>query len=104
MRFYEIHLMLLSHGTESAGLASVDRWRRLLNHASRTGGLVGVDENAYPRDLAVFANYHSAVQRIRARYPVPGPLPLSKLNEFLRQSCGSYAVQWLDGRETDAQT
>lgn len=86
--FDEIGIMLFSHGVESAGLASIERWRAL-------GSLVGVDPDAYPRDFAVFVRYSFALrQHFRARYPIPVPLPLAELDRFLSERVGRYRVSW----------
>lgn len=93
--FDEMYLMLFSHGVDSVGLASIEEWRSLLRRARRRGELVGVDEKAYPRDFAVFVRYCYDLQRkIAARYPLPGPLMLERLDRFLRETAGRYAVQW----------
>jgi hypothetical protein len=86
--------MLFSHGTESAGLAPIARWRELLGRARRTGDFVGVDEERYPRDFASFGRYHTEVQRIPSRYPMPGYLTLDQLERFLDESGDRYDVQW----------
>jgi hypothetical protein len=51
----------------SAGAPS---WR-----VPRQGGrFVGVDEQAYPADFAMFARYDRALRRLDRRWPVPSPL------------------------------
>jgi hypothetical protein len=47
-----IYLMLFSHGVDSVGLASVERWRSVLRQARKHGGFAGVDERKFPRDLS----------------------------------------------------
>jgi hypothetical protein len=74
--FDEVGIMLFSHGVESVGVAAVDQWQRL-------GSLIGVDPQAYPRDFGVFVRYHYALRKaFKARYPLPGPLPLRELETF----------------------
>jgi hypothetical protein len=90
----DIYMMLFSHGTESAGLVSIERWREVLARARRHGDFVGVDPEKYPRDFAAFGRYHDAVQAIPSRYPLPGPLALEQLREFVRASGGRYAMRW----------
>jgi hypothetical protein len=90
----DIHMMLFSHGTESAGLVGIERWREVLARARRHGDFVGVDAKKYPRDFATFARYHSDVQKIPSRYPLPGPMALEQLGEFVSGSEGRYAIQW----------
>jgi hypothetical protein len=90
--------MLFSHGVESAGMAPIERWRRVLHRGQRRGRFIGVDERAYPRDFAVFARYHADLKRrVRDRYPLPDPLSLAELETFLAETGGRYAVSWRDG-------
>jgi hypothetical protein len=94
--FDEIYMMLFSHGVESIGLTPIDRWRRILGRARKAGSFVGVDENAYPRDFAVFVRYYFELKRkIRARYPLPSPVTLNQLDEFLKEAHARYQVQWI---------
>jgi len=94
--FNEIFMMLFSHGVESIGLTPIDRWRRILEHAQKQGTFVGVNENAYPRDFAVFVRYHFDFKRkARSRYPMPPPVTLEQLDRFVEQSASRYRVQWL---------
>jgi hypothetical protein len=94
--FEEIYMMLFSHGVESIGLTPIEHWRAILGRARKQGAFVGVDERAYPRDFAVFVRYYYDLKRkIHARYPMPPPLALSRLDEFLRETPTRYPVQWL---------
>jgi hypothetical protein len=79
----EIRLMLFSHGVDSPGLATIDGWRDALARARRTGEFTGVDTRAYPRDFACLARAHRELTRIRHRYPMPDPMPLTDAEEFL---------------------
>jgi hypothetical protein len=90
----DIHLMLFSHGIESIGLASIERWRSILARARRQGAFLGVDEAAFPRDFATFVHYHDAMRRIPDRYPLPEAVSLGAFEEFLRQTRSRYAVTW----------
>jgi hypothetical protein len=88
--------MLFSHGVDSIGLTPVEQWRRILGQARKEGAFVGVDERAYPRDFAVFVRYYFDLKRkIRSRYPMPPPLALTQLDDFLKEPHGRYPVQWL---------
>jgi hypothetical protein len=90
-----MYLMLFSHGVESIGLVPIEDWRALLRRAQRLCAFVGVDERSYPRDFAVFVRYCYDLQRkIAARYPLPGPLMPERLDRFLRDNHGRYAMQW----------
>jgi hypothetical protein len=96
--FEEIFLMLFSHGVDSIGLVSMDQWRRLLSRARGRSSFVGVDEAAYPRDFGVFVRYNfDLIRKIASRYPVPPPVSLAELEEFLHRSQGRYQVEWMQG-------
>jgi hypothetical protein len=93
--FQEIYLMLFSHGVDSIGLVSIERWRRVLQSAQQQGCFVGVDPKAYPRDFGVFVHYNPDLKRkISARYPIPPSLALTELEQFLEQSSGQYQIHW----------
>jgi hypothetical protein len=94
--FDEIYMMLFSHGVDSVGLVPIDTWREFLRHARKRGVFVGVDDQAYPRDFAVFVRYYFDLKRkIMSRYPMPPPLSLNDLDEFLLRNKGRYDVEWL---------
>lgn len=82
----EIDLMLFAHGVRSIGLAPIERWRTILARARQRGRFVGVDEQAYPADFAVFARYNPALRRIDGRRPMPPPLSWAQVEAFLGQS------------------
>jgi hypothetical protein len=90
----EIHAMLFSHGVESVGLPPVESWRSVTELAREHGGLLGVDEERFPRDYATFVRYHTEVKRIPSRYPMPGPMTLARLAAFLREVKDRYPVRW----------
>lgn len=95
--FDEIYMMLFSHGVESVGLASIEKWRELLRRAKKHGAFIGVDESAYPRDFGVFVRYYFDLKRkIRARYPMPPALHLSYLDDFIDRRNKGYRVRWLE--------
>ncbi len=91
----EIHMMLFSHGVDSVGLVPVERWREVLGRARRQGSFIGVDERRFPRDFATFVRYYEAIQKIPARYPIPGPMALGQLDAFLSQAENRYEVEWI---------
>jgi hypothetical protein len=90
----EIDLMLFSHGVSSFGLAPIERWRSLLSRARRRSGLLGVDPNAYPADFATFARYHPALRRIPSRCPMPAPLTMEQLEQFVAELGARFPVEW----------
>jgi hypothetical protein len=90
----EIYLTLFSHGVDSIGLMPIEQWRSVLNRARRTGGFLGVDERAFPRDFAVFVRFHRALKQLQPQYPLPKPLSLNALDEFLDSGGYGYRVDW----------
>jgi hypothetical protein len=78
-----IHLALFCHGVESIGLTTADRWRELLHRARIDGSFTGVTPRHYPRDLATFFRFPSALRAIPDRHPMPEPLPLATLDSHL---------------------
>jgi hypothetical protein len=93
--FEEIYLMLFSHGVNSIGLVPIERWIRSLKSAQQHGSLIGVDSRAYPQDFGVFVRYNPDLkQKISARYPMPAPLTLMELEEFVAQSADRYQIRW----------
>jgi hypothetical protein len=92
--YEEIRAMLFSHGVESVGLPSIERWRAVTKRARKHGGFVGIDEEKFPRDYATFVRYHTGLKKIPARYPMPGPLTLGQLDAFLQETGGRYQVRW----------
>jgi len=94
--FEDIDLTLFSHGVDSIGLPSIADWRRLIQGASARGQFIGVDEAAFPRDFAVFARYHDELLRkVPHRYPLPTPLTLRQLDQFLNTNAKRYRVEWI---------
>lgn len=76
--FNHIDMMLYSHGTDSIGLADVDRWKQLLAFAREEGALVGVDETRFPHDFATFSRFDSALRERAPLLPAPPPLSIDK--------------------------
>jgi hypothetical protein len=97
--FEEIYLMLFSHGVNSIGLVPMERWLRSLKSAQQHGSFVGVDPQAYPQDFGVFVRYNPDLkQKISARYPMPAPLTLMELEQFVAQSADRYQIKWESNR------
>lgn len=90
----DVYVMVFAHGTEGIGLAPPERWRGIADRARRHGQLVGVDERAYPSHFGIYFRYHADLQRIPARYPMPGPLAEAELDAFIERSGDRYAVAW----------
>lgn len=93
--FKEIFLMLFSHGVDSIGLASIERWQKIVELAQERGSFIGVDPKRYPRDFGVFVRYNPELRRIVSpRYPIPPALTLPEFEQFLTESTGRYRVSW----------
>ncbi|MGH2381461.1 MAG: hypothetical protein ACRDG7_09605 [Candidatus Limnocylindria bacterium] len=92
--FDEIGLMLFSHGIRGAGFAPIERWRAILERATRGGFFIGVDEARYPLDFATFKRYHDAMWRLRPRVPLPDRLEIGELDAFLGEASDRYPVHW----------
>jgi hypothetical protein len=90
-------MMLFAHGTESIGLASIERWRGLLGRARRRGSFLGVNERSYPRDFATFARYHAALPRI-SKPLEREPLSWSEVEDFIQRKQSRFDVRWLAGK------
>jgi hypothetical protein len=95
--FDQMYMILFSHGVESIGLASMQKWRSLLGRARVEGSFIGVDPDRYPRDFAVTVRYnHEIPQKITSRYPWPGYMRLGELDQFLGSNRGRYKVEIID--------
>lgn len=90
----DINLMLFNHGVEAVGFPQADRWKGVLGRAKRRGRFLGVREDLYPRDFGSLARYHSDIKKLAPRYPLPGPLPLKRFEDFCEQAGEQYQVQY----------
>jgi hypothetical protein len=97
----EILMMLFAHGTDSIGLASIERWRSLIGRAHRRGIFLGVDERSYPRDFATSARYHAALPEISEPLKLE-PLTWPELEDFIQRNRSRFAVRWLENAHADA--
>jgi hypothetical protein len=83
---------LFSHGIESLGYASIDRWRAALAKARRANGFLGVDERAYPRDFATFTRYSRELEKLEeGGSPVP-PLELRRFDEYVEREGPQHGI------------
>lgn len=78
-RYRDIDMMLFSHGTESIGIAPVERWRQLLDRATHAGDFVGVDTERFPHDFATFARFDTALRERAPLFAPPPPLSVEKV-------------------------
>lgn len=100
--FDEIRLMLFNHGVEAVGLPTVEEWESLLRRARRAGSWVGAEPPEFPLDYAQFARYHTALQQIPARHPMPEPLALQQFEEFVHRNQDRYHVRLDEDRAVPA--
>lgn len=89
--YARIEVTLVSNGIDAVGLASIDRWRKVLARATSEGRFAGVDPARFPRDLAVFARFRDTL-RAGPAWPMPAPLALDELDAFLSERGDRYAV------------
>ncbi|WP_312241069.1 hypothetical protein [Pantoea sp.] len=91
-RFRHIDMMLFSHGTESIGLAPVERWQQLLDYASEEGAFIGVDKERFPRDFATLTEYDKALRASAPLFQPPPPLSVEKAIDGIRRYGAKYGV------------
>lgn len=91
--FDEIDMMLFSHGVDSIGVASIERWRALLDTAKREGRFAGADPVHYPRDFATFARFGRALTHLQPQFPLPPALPCARFEALLRHHGAAHRVQ-----------
>lgn len=96
--FDRIMATLFAHGTESVGIALPAQWQEVLNAATQCGRFVGVDERAYPADLAVYFRYARTLEAMAAGGTAPPALPLSALHDYLRVEGSGERVRFADGQ------
>ncbi|MCU4926327.1 hypothetical protein OB905_10075 [Halobacteria archaeon AArc-dxtr1] len=91
----EIRTTLFSHGMESAGLASVDEWRKALSNARDEYGFVGVDPTEYPYDVETQVRYHADLpETIGARHAHPPPMPFEEFEAVAEEVTAEYDIEW----------
>ncbi len=94
--FENIFLSLISNGVESIGLASMGRWRLLLNRAHTSGKVIGIHEAKYPLDIGSFISYDDELKAALQPYAIhqTPPASLADLERFLAQHGGQYPLTW----------
>ncbi|MCU4754089.1 hypothetical protein OB919_19250 [Halobacteria archaeon AArc-curdl1] len=94
----DVRANLFSHGVESAGLASIDRWRQVLERGRVQNGFVGVDTEEYPYDVKTHIRYHADLpDEIRDRYPHPSSMAIDRFDSAASEMQGSYSIDWREG-------
>lgn len=90
----EIYINLYSNSINSVGLASADEWREIMHQARCRGDFLGVHEKRYPRDLSSSIRHYTDLKKLPHGYPMPEPLKLGELDDFLAQAQNHYPVDW----------
>ena len=94
--FADIYALLFSHGTESAGLATAERWRQVIDRARERGELIGADPERFPLDIGVYGIFHPRLKAtIPARYPLPGYVTVDRVARFVAEG-DRYRVRWIE--------
>jgi len=93
--FDYVHLMVLSHGIRGPGVTPIEKWRSILHRAGKEGSFIGVKEEKYPEDIAMFIRYNREVKKLPTRFPMPAPMKLDRLDAFMREDGNRYQVQWI---------
>lgn len=95
-RYNEVFLSLFSHGVESIGLASIDRWRTILERANGRGNFLGVDPDEFPVDFGTYVRYNQQFPRkISDRYPLASPMPFDRFLDQMTSHTHSQ-VRWIE--------
>ncbi len=95
--YRHIDLLLFEHGVRSAGLVPVEEWRALLRRARRTARFVALRPERYPSSVSTYVRYLDSLRRVGDRLPLPQPLTLRLLDEYLAGAARNYPVEWIDG-------
>lgn len=91
--FDKIGLTLFPHGIAGVGFEPIERWRELLGRAGDRGQFLGVEPDAYPRDLAALGRFHKAVRRFGAHGAPPPTVGFDELERVLRTAGADRSVQ-----------
>ncbi|MGC9540590.1 hypothetical protein [Streptomyces sp. UG1] len=84
--YERIGVNLFSNGLRSVGQAPVRQWGQVAaRYATKSAGTIGVDEHAYPLDFGATMRHRPALSALPERCPLPPPLRLAELDEFLGQ-------------------
>lgn len=93
--YNDVRSTLFSHGIDSAGLASVGRWREALRRAEERYGFVGVDEKAYPYDVETHIRYHADLpDKINDRYPHLPPMNFRCFALYAADASEEWPIEW----------
>lgn len=93
--FDHIHINLLSHGVRSPGVVPAADWTDLAqHHASKSGGLIGVDKRTYPLDIGSTLRFSKAFADIPTRQELPTPLTVTDIDTFAAQHTHRTTASW----------
>ena len=92
----EIRANCFAHGVESAGLASLDRWRDVIGRARNGAGFVGVDETAFPYDIESHVRYHEDIPaEMETRRPHLSPMAFDRFASLASDAdADGDAIEW----------
>lgn len=93
--FRNIDLMLFSHGTESIGMAPIERWQQLLDYAKDEGAFVGVDTERFPRDFATLTRFDEELKQRAPLLSPPEPLTTEKFLAGVQRYGDKFQVECL---------
>lgn len=82
-RYDKLYIMLFAHGMNSVGLPAIGDWFGLTKHARLGGDFLGVNPKAYPAHFSVYAKYSAKLRALSPHYPLPPPLPIERLEDFI---------------------
>jgi hypothetical protein len=71
-------------------MVSAHQWRQLLGRARISGVFAGVSPRRYPADPRTFFGFQRALRGLPDRCPLPPPLSLDVVTEFVHQHASRY--------------
>lgn len=82
--YRRIGVNLFSNAVHSVGQVPAGQWRELARRYARVeGDLLGVDGRAFPEDIGSTLRYRPALAALPERHPLPPPLDVGELDDFL---------------------
>ncbi|MEU1889565.1 hypothetical protein [Streptomyces pristinaespiralis] len=92
--YRSIDVNLFSNGLRSVGLVPVEEWHGIAErYAGESGGVIGVDEKAFPEDIGSALRYQPALAALPQRHPMPAPVTMGDLDTFLAEAADSEACR-----------
>ncbi|MEU9247018.1 hypothetical protein [Streptomyces sp. NPDC048385] len=85
--YRRVDVNLFSNGLRSVGQVPAEDWGDIARrYATEAGGTIGVDEAAFPEDIGSTLRYGPALARLPQHHPLPPPVCVDELDEFLDQA------------------